>query len=78
MDLFEEEELVDDTRAKLVHYEEDTVQTSACGRGLDLVRSNVEVKESEGEFYAGRLVSRSQLTDDSSPETEVDSELGEH
>ena len=69
MDLFEEEELFDDTRAKLVDYEDET--TLACGKGL--VRSNVEMKESEDEYYAGKPVSRSQL---SSPENKIESASG--
>ena len=69
MDLFEEEELYDDTRAKLVDYEDETMPP--CGR--DLVRSNVEMKESEDEYYAGKPISRSQL---SSPDSERDSESG--
>ena len=70
MDLFEEEELFDDTRAKLVDYYEDET-TLACGKGL--VRSNVEMKESEDEYYAGKPISRSQL---SSPESKIDSASG--
>jgi len=74
MDLFEEEELGDDTRAKLVHYE-DEVQLPACVR--DLTRSKKEnLKESENEYYAGKPVSRSQLIIDESSEIEVDSESG--
>lgn len=59
MDLFEEEELIDDTRAKLVDYEDDTVQQLDYGR--DLVRSKVE---SDDEYYAGKPVSRGQLCSD--------------
>lgn len=59
MDLFEEEELIDDTRAKLVDYEDDTVQQLDYGR--DLVRSKVE---SDDEYYAGKPVSRGQLSSD--------------
>ena len=58
MDLFEEEELIDDTRAKLVDYEDETIPP--CER--DLVRSSVELKESEDEYYAGKPISRSQLS----------------
>lgn len=69
MDLFEEEELTDDTRAKVVDYKDESVQLPTCGR--DLVRSKTEMKDSEDEYYTGKPVSRSQL------ESEVDSESGE-
>ena len=74
MDLFEEEELGDDTRAKLVHYDDDTVPLPVCVR--DLTRSNENLKESEDKYYAGKPVSRSQLITDNSPEVELDSESG--
>lgn len=64
MDLFEEEELIDDTRAKLVDYKDETLQQPVFGGGL--VRSNVVKKESEDKYYAGKPISRSQL---SSPES---------
>ena len=70
MDLFEEEELMDETRAKLVQYKDESVQLPVCKK--DHVRVN-EMKESEDEYYAGKPVSRSQL---SSPESEVNSDSG--
>ena len=60
MDLFEEEELIDDTRAKLVDYKDDTLRLPVFGG--DLVRSNAVKKEGEDEYYAGKPVSRSQLS----------------
>lgn len=74
MDLFEEEELVDDTRAKLVDYEDDSVRPAAGGGRHAMF--NVEMKESEDEYYAGEPVSRSELLNVSSPENELDSESG--
>ena len=71
MDLFEEEEIFDETRAKLVDYEDDDTVASY---GKDLVKSNVEkMTESEDEYYAGKPVSRSQL---SSPDSERGFESG--
>ena len=67
MDLFEEDEIFDETRAKLVDYEDDTV--AGCGRDLNVEK----IKESEDEYYAGKPVSRSQL---SSPDSERGSESG--
>ena len=71
MELFEEEELMDDTRAKLVHYKDETVQLPVCKR--DHMRRDAEMKETDDEYYAGKPVSRSQL---SSPESETNSESG--
>lgn len=74
MELFEEEELMDDTRAKLVHYKDETVQlpvVPVCKR--DRMRVDAEMKETEDEYYVGKPVSRSQL---SSPESETNSESG--
>ena len=73
MDLFEEEELIDDTRAKLVDYEEETAQlwerSPGCRKNI---KCSMKIKESEDlgedEYYAGKLVSRSQLSN--SGETE--------
>ena len=71
MDLFEEEELMDDTRAKLVHYEDEPVQLPVCKE--DNARANIEMKENDDEYYAGKPVSRSQL---GSTESEANSESG--
>ena len=73
MDLFEEEELIDDTGAKLVDYKEEAAQLWERS-GKD-IKFSMGMNESEDEYYAGKLISRRQL---SSSESETDSESGRY
>jgi len=65
-DLFEEEDLVDDTRAKLVHFEEDEINEGPRRN----TRPGLLVEESEDEYYAGKPVSRSELISDDQDSSE--------
>jgi len=74
MDLFEEEELADDTRAKLVHVEEGDDATNEGSRAIG--RPSLLMDESEDEYYSGKPVSRDQLASDDSSEDQETSKSG--
>ena len=74
MDLFEEEELADDTRAKLVYVEEGDNATNEGSRAIG--GPCLLVDERETEYYAGKPVSRDQLASDDSFEDQESSESG--
>jgi len=74
MDLFEEEELADDTRAKLVRFEDDAANERPSARSVGKLRLLVD--ESEDEYYSGKPVSRDQLASDNSYHDQYSSESG--
>ena len=76
MDLFEEEELADDTRAKLVYVEEGDDGTNEGSRARAIGGPSLLVDEREAEYYSGKRVSRDQLASDDSFEDQESSESG--